>query len=366
MRVYRKPFHLPRFFFPLGLFLLLLGFSSMRGQGPQPFPDPAAAASARHLVDAFFHFGSNPAGISPDSIEQYAVDSFAEYLERHAGEPFWTVSSRFSVDDVYKVHKTDSAAIVTARTWPDSLPLFGPLIVDWTWFLRLNSDGEWRISSVRRMEGLDKAIEMLRLLDTTDLFPDRIKPDIARENSTILLSNAQLRQEFAAARTWLDSLVGLVESSDSIRFVERTGDRISQFNMVMIDWGMAAEEVPQEVIDEFMATATEEERNEMETRLRTAQKQKEEGEKALQGYARRAGLKAGTLEKVVSFMKKGRVRFINADLEWDGAVLLTMAGSVNDAMGYLYSPNGELPLISPEEFFYLEDLGGGWWIFRAT
>lgn len=364
MRVYRTFFRLPAFVLPL--LLLPLFLFSARGQGLQPYPDPTAAAAAKNLVTEFYSYGSNAARISTDSTEHYAIDWFADYLAKRNGEPFWPTMPQFSVDGAYKIYETDSAVLVTARTWPDSLPLFGTLTVDWTWFLRKNSEGEWRISSVRRMEGFDKAIEMLRLLDTTDIFPDRVKPAIARENSTILLSNQQMREEFLRNRSAFDSLVRIVGSSDSIRLVERTGDKISQFNRVMIDWGMAAEEVPQEVLDEYMATASAEERAEMETRLRTAEKQRKEGEKALKGYAQRARLKAGVLDDVAALMKTTRVRFINADLQWKGAVLLTMAGNVNDAMGYFYSPNGELPMISPEEFFYLEDLGNGWWIFRAT
>lgn len=337
-----------------------------RAQGPKPFPDAEAGVAAMNLVSDFYRYGSSPVGIHPDSIERYAIDWFSEYLAERGQQSFWPAGVRYSVDNVFKIYSTDSAAMVTARTWPDSLPYFGPLTIDWTWFLRRNPEGEWRIAYVRRTDGLDKALEMLHLLDTTDMFPDRIKPDIAREHSTILLSNEQIRAEFNANRVSFDSLVALVATHDSIRFVERTGDRISQFNLVMINWGLASEDVPQEVIDEYLATASAEEREAMEARLRTAENQKREGETALQGFERRARLKAGTLAKVGALMKTTRVRFINAELQWRDAILLTLGGNVNDAVGFLYSPEGELPLISPEEFFYLEDLGDGWWIYRAT
>jgi hypothetical protein len=47
-------------------------------------------------------------------------------------------------------------------------------------------------------------------------------------------------------------------------------------------------------------------------------------------------------------------------------VQLTVGGYFDDVCGYIYSPSGELPLVSPDEYFYLEDLGDGWWIFRST
>ena len=44
---------------------------------------------------------------------------------------------------------------------------------------------------------------------------------------------------------------------------------------------------------------------------------------------------------------------------------MTVGGYVDDAIGYLYSPTGEIPAVSNEEYYYLEPLDDGWWIFRA-
>ena len=349
------------------LCLLLVASSALvYGQRPQPYPDQARGQEAKQLVEDFFQRGFDPSGIKADDVDRFAIDKFAELLETSVGSPFWPVSQPYEVLDVYKIYPTDSAVIVTARTVVDSLRYFGRVRVDWVWFLRIADGDQWRISSVRRSGGLLKAMQMLRYIDTTSVFPTVIKPEVAREEGAILLCNEQLRKEFAGSRAALNDLVSLLKGQDSLKYVERTGERISLFNYTMIDWKMAAQEVPQEALDEFMANATEEEKAMMEVRLRTAQKQKAEGIRMLNNLARRAKVDPELLDDVLLRMKQARVTFVNTDLPWPGAMQLTLAGNVDNAVGFLYTPTGEVPLISPEEYFYLEDLGDGWWIFRAT
>ncbi len=72
------------------------------------------------------------------------------------------------------------------------------------------------------------------------------------------------------------------------------------------------------------------------------------------------------VEKIVNIMHDLRVVFVNRQLPWAGAVQMTVAGKMDEAVGYLYSPKGGVPHISPVEYFYIEDLGNGWWLFRAT
>lgn len=336
------------------------------GQRPQPYPDQARGQEAKQLVEDFFRRGFDPTGIKPGDVDQFGIDKFAELLESSVGSPFWPVPQPYEVEDVYKIYPTDSAAIVTARTVVDSLRYFGRVHVDWVWFLRIADNNEWRISSVRRSGGLLKAMQMLRYIDTTSIFPTVIKPEVARDEGAILLCNQQLREQFAGSHGALNELVGLLKGQDSIKYVERTGERISLFNYTMIDWKMASQEVPQEALDEFMANASEEEKQMMEVRLRTAEKQKAEGYRMLNSLARRASVDPELLDDVQKKMRQARVTFLNTDLPWPGAIQLTLAGNVDNAVGFLYSPSGDVPLISPEEYFYLEDLGDGWWIFRAT
>ena len=357
--------HMQRVFIWVCLIVVSSG-AVLYGQRPQPYPNPVESAKAKQLVEEFFHAGFDPAGIKDSDVDRFSVDKFAEFLQTNVGSPFWPTPQPYEILDVYKIYPTDSAAIVTARTVVDSLPYWGKVHVDWVWFVRIVEGDGWRISSVRRTTGLLKAMGMMHFIDSTADFPDRIKPVIAREEGMILLSNAQLRAEFERSRPALDQLVATLATQDSIQFIERTGDRVSQFNYTMIDWKMAAQDLPQEVLEEYMQNASEAEKQQMEIRLRAAEKQKAEGYRMLENLGKKAQIEAKTLETVVDLMKKGQVKFVNTDLPWEGAVLMTVAGKVNDAIGFLYSPKGQLPLISPEEYFYLEDLGGGWWIFRAT
>lgn len=351
---------------PFAAALLIMFGGSATAQVPRPYPDQQKAEEAKKLVHDFFEFGFDPGGIRRVDIPRYAVDDLADYLNKNAGSPFWPIPQKYQVDDVMKVYDTDSAAIVTSRTFPDSLPYLGRLAIDWVWFLRQVDGGAWRISAVRRTTGMNKAIDMLRYIDTTSVFPEKVKPQIAREESTILLSNNDIRTMFPRVKAPLGRLADILAREDSIRYIERTGDRISLFNTTMLDWGGASHDVPPEALEEYMAKADAQERKQMEARIRAAEKQKKEGYLALGNLARKALMKPQTLDTITQLMKEANVTFLNAELPWKNTLMFTLAGKVNDVVGFLYAPDGELPLLSPMEYFYLEDLGDGWWIFRAT
>jgi len=161
--------------------LLLLSGTGAVAQGPQPYPDSLKGEEAKELVRDFFAIGFDPGGIRAIDIRRFAVDDMADYLTKNLGSPFWAAPQRWEVDGVFKIYDTDSAAIVTSRTHPDSIPYAGLLTVDWIWFLRQIEGGAWRISAVRRTTGMAKAMNMMRFIDTTSIFPEKVKPQIARE-----------------------------------------------------------------------------------------------------------------------------------------------------------------------------------------
>lgn len=334
--------------------------------GPQRIADEELRREATSLVESFFTFGYDQAGMDADSIENYAIDQFADYLQRMAGTPFWPNPYRYDIGEVYSIRPELEVVMVTSRTYPGAVPLYGELAVDWIWFLRRDKEKGWRISSLRRTKGIPKAMEKLAYVDTTGDFPASLKPTIAREWGAILLDNEAIRAEFKANRPLLQSLVDRLSANDSIVMLERMGDHISQFNNIYVDWGMAAQELPQEVIDEYLATASPEVAEQIAASIRHAERQRRQASDTLGTLAGRVGVSITTLDEIAAMMKQGRIRFINSDLPMRDAMLLTIDGELDDAVGLLYSPHGELPYISPEEFFYLEDLGDGWWIFRSV
>ena len=348
------------------VFFIGLCSTTLNAQLPRPLNDTSLQAEAKELVNSFFVYGMSLSEIHPDSIGNYAIDWFAGYLEKRAGERFWPLPHRYQVDDVYAIRENDSLLIVTSRAWPDSVPLFGLLTVDWIWFLRKNEEYQWRIYSVRRTQGIHKAMEALRYIDTSSEYPNSLRPEIAYEESTIMLCNEQIRNQFPELRPHLEELVDLLDANDSIRFLGRNGERINQFNAYYLDWGMASHSIPDEVINEYMAAASEDERKQMEALLRAAKKQRHKGIEKLRAWEREAKLPQTTLDELTYLMQQGRIRFINTVLPWDQAVLLTMAGELDVAIGFIYSPHGEIPLISPEEYFYIEALADGWWMFRSS
>ncbi len=298
--------------------------------------------------------------------ELFCAGEFAEEIGNRHGVPLrLPKQTSYQVSSVRPVRSNGDFAIATVSTEMGVLPLFGPMTIDWVFFAEL-TDAGWRISSLRRQNGADPAMQMLRTLDTLAEYPPSLKPVIARDRSGVLLSNEQLRRHFAEHRNGFQTLAGQFHRSDSLYMVSRNDRVITQLNHVGFEWGVAAQDVPQQAIDEFMKTANAEQQQYMREQLKIAAKMRAYGLDTLQRVANRFGLSMARLDSAVRQMHDLRITFINTRLPWPGSVQLTVAGSGEDAVGYLYSPTGDMPFITPWEYFYLEELGNGWWIFRAT
>jgi hypothetical protein len=327
--------------------------------------NPEDSLKAQQVVERFFELAIGKS-IPADSISYYAVDDFAKLVEKLENETMWAEGTRYSIDRVVAADEGDQAVIVSAVTMSDSLPLFGPFAVDWTFYMRRNDQQEWRIGMMRRMSGTDGAIQTLQYLDTSTVYPAVLKREIVRARSAILLSNSQLRQHLTANQAGFQKLLGEFTGKDPLKILGRVDKSVTQLNQHGIYWGEAAEEVPQEAIDEFMKRATPEERKEMERRLRVVENTRRQGNDTLVKLAKKDGISIKRIGNIVTEMKDLRVIFVNAKLPWRDAVQFTVAGELGNALGYIYSPHGELPIINPNEYFYLEDLGNGWWLFRST
>lgn len=334
--------------------------------GPVRITDPATTGEARDLVDRFFRFGSDPAGVDSVDVPDYAVDWLAEFLLELRGKPFWHIAHRYDVGEVWSIRPEGTILMVGSRTHVDSIPFHGRVTVDWFWYLRRNDSGQWRISNVRRTQGILEGMNTLRLIDTSAAYPPSVKAEVAREEGNMLLDNGMLRAEFEKNRGVLDELVSRLGANTSITLLERQGSRIRQFNRKYIDWGLAFEEIPEKALEEFLAGAPEEVRQNVLRRMEVAARHEREGTAVLAESARGAGVRPAEVEEIARLMKLARVKFINTELPFRDAILLTLGGELEQAVGYLYSPHGELPWINPEEYFYLEDLGDGWWIFRSA
>jgi hypothetical protein len=327
--------------------------------------NPADSMKVQQVVESFFNLAIGKA-IPADSIDNYAVDDFAKVVEKLGDETMWAEGTRYSIERVVAADDGDQAVIVSAVTIKDSLPMFGPFAVDWTFYMRRNDQQEWRIGMMRRMSGTDGTIQTLQYLDTSTIYPAVLKREIVREKSAILLSNSQLRQHLAANRAGFQKLLDEFTGKGPLKILGRIDKSVTQLNQHGIYWGEAAEEVPQEAIDDFMKNATPEQRKEMERRLRVVENIRRQGNDTLTKLAKKDGVSMKRIGNIVTAMKDLRIVFVNAKLPWRDAVQFTVAGEMGNALGYIYSPHGELPIINPNEYFYLEDLGNGWWLFRST
>ena len=354
------------------LMMVLVQFSNLRVTaqsvdtvGPRIVEDQGVIQMARAMVDDFMQVAHLPKGLDSVGIKEMTADWLRDYLLERVGSPFFPVANRYVVDSVRAITPEGTILMVGMRTYPDSIPGHGLVEVNWNWFLRQTEEG-WRISAVRRTQGMLRAMQTLQLIDTALAYPPSVKPLLVREEGAILLSNRDLRTLYEENRGSLVELVGRLRSNPEIRVLERVGDHPRQVNQKLVDWGMAAHTMTQTMIDEFYAIAPEETHPEIDARMRAAATQREKATLAMNDHLRGEGLRPSAVNEIVLLMKQARIRFINTDIPFSDGVLMTVAGQLEQAIGFLYSPKGELPWINPEEFFYLEELGEGWWIFRSA
>lgn len=305
-----------------------------------------------------------PVGLA-DSV---GIDDFAATLTAQTGKGFWPVGTEQCIlRDVRTIRRGDSVVVVRYITIGDSVPYSGPLTIDWSFFLRRTDSANWRIYAVRHLTGIDKVVGSLVALSQAQDYPPSLKPLVAHELEPALWSNQRVRQHFNQYRPQLQALVAqFSRKNDSLLALGRVDRRINQLNRAGIDWGIAAQEVPKEYIDEYLKNANDEQRVTLQAQLRQVARLRNEGTAALNKFIRKYKLNARRLDTVVSIMRECSVSFATNRLPWKGSVQLTVAGSFDDAVGFLYSPGGQIPLLSSQEYFDLEELGDGWWIFRST
>ncbi|HVK40152.1 MAG TPA: hypothetical protein VNA88_16595 [Candidatus Kapabacteria bacterium] len=329
----------------------------------RPFGDFRRADSAAQAVVAFIS-ASATKGIDSVYLYEHAVGRFVEKMLPLAGQKPFPPHLRYEVTAVQSIRDDDSLAMVALTSVVDTLGGFGPLAVEMTFFVQLDEKG-WRIADMRRFKHIETRAHEIRAIDTSSDYPRALKPRMVRELSSVLLSNEQLRENFHRNRAGFADLAARFSGRDSLRILGRTDRSIVQLNRLGIEWGVAAHEIPKEAIDEYLASASPKDRAALRTELKHAERMRRIGRDSLAKHARRYGLSVAHLDSTVALMADLRVSFVNAQLPWKGAVQMTVGGVIDDAIGYLYSPNGEIPIVSNDEFYYLEQIADDWWIFRA-
>lgn len=349
----------------LATFVLLMQAPLAAGQPFFPFQRPDDSLNVAKLIERYL---SVPEGdtIHPDRIGDYAADEFEERLKSRDGATIrFAMEMPYRVVNVRPIHPDGSFAIATVSSDVGQIPLFGPMAIDWVFFTRFTEKG-WRISGLRRQSNTELVVGQLRILDTVTSYPSSLKPVIARELSPMLFSNEQLRRHFNEHREKFLALAGHFHRRDSLHMLARVDRVISQVNLTVINWGPAAQHIPKEAVDEVMRTASAAEKKYIQNQLDLSEKMRRVGQDTLVRVAKRLGYTISRLDSAAALMHELRVSFINARLPWPRGVQFTVAGILDDAIGYLYLPGGKVPYITSEEYFYLEELGNGWWMFRAT
>lgn len=344
--------------------LAVVAGTNVHAQRPAPFADSTEPERIVQRLETYFALAARDTIFTPEMIEEHTVDEMAQTLEESSGRTSWF--DRYRIEQPVSLGFGDSLAMVNVVVSVDSLRWFGRVDVDWTYFLRRGEYDGWRIGAVRRFVPIDKNIQMFKALDTAADYPASLKPLIVAENSPILFSNAQIRDLFARHRSDYRALADAFIANDSLIALGRISNRIVQLNHHVIEWGVASHDVPDAAVEEFMATLSPDQQAEMRAQLNHARRLAREGFDSVRAIARRATLYPEDVIAVVERMQRLHVSFVNTRLPWSQAVQLTLAGELENAVGLLYSPNGEVPLVSPSEYYYIEDLGDGWWLFRAT
>jgi len=262
------------------------------------------------------------------------------------------------------IRPDDSLVLVTTTMEIDSVPYAGVVMLDPVFFVRRTDEG-MRIEGYDHQRRITNAIAQLHLVDTSREYPPSIRPLISREIGALLLSNAQLRAHLNEHRAEFAQLAEMFAGDRKLKLLAREDHTPTQINNVGIYWGAAAQIVPQSAIDEYMRTATKEQQRALRAQIAAVDQQRKIGEDTLRSVIARQKLTPQRVSAAIDLMHTLRIQFVNADLPADGVVQFTVAGREGLALGYIYSPSGALPRISRDEYIYLEELGGGWWIFRS-
>lgn len=329
-----------------------------------PFKNPSDSMATIKVVVGYL---SIDASIVLDSVAaaRWTTPDLVQKILQNNGLPLrFPRDMPYQITGAHALAYSDSAAIVTLAALADTLPRFGPLTVDWVYFLVRTGAG-WRIATFERQRNMEGAIERLRSLDTSAAFPSSLKPIILREMSGGLMSNAQIREFFTGNRAKFKALADILAAEPNLRRLARIDRKAGQINNVNIEWSGSAQVVPQEAIDEFLKSATSEEKEQMNAELYAQARLRRMGDDTVKAISKRMKIRVASLQKAIDAMYDVRANFLNRDLPWKDAVQLTLGGEFGFSVGVLYSPRTELPLVSPTEYYFLEDLGGGWWLFRA-
>jgi len=343
----------------------MIAATEARSQRPTPFRDPMDSVILSGMTERYIEL-SRGRWMNYDSIEAYATDELATQLTNgDRGALMFSKTLRYAVQHAFSVQVNDSLGVVAVAATGDTVALFGPLTIDFAFLFRKVEQVGWRISAIRRQIGIEEAQKRLDALKSTTDFPEKLKPVMAREWGTYLLSNQQVEKHFQGNREHFGTLLAQFQRGDSLMMVGRSGDKMSQLNYHSILWDAATDETPQDVVKEYLATATPAQRKAMQAQLRYVERLRKAGRDTLATIARIYQLPLVRLDSIAAMMKELRVKFINAKLPWKNAVQFTVDGQFDNVFGYIYCPN-DCPFVSPEEYYYLEDLGEGWWLFRST
>lgn len=304
-------------------------------------------------------------GMSREELAAYTTSRMTTKLQDEVGNTPFSTDLDYRFRRVLTVDASDTLALVAVTTTGDTLPIYGPVDIEMTFFMHRGGEHGWRIADMRRFRHIEGRSDEIRGIAESSDYPASLKPLIVRDYASVLLSNDRLRANFESNRARFAELASRFSGRDSLRILGRIDRNVGQLNRVAIEWGAAAQVIPKAIIDEYLASATPAQQTEMRASLKHVEGLRRAGRDSLTKIARRYRLSVPQLDRTVDLMYDLNVSFVNAELPWKKAVQMTVGGVVDDAIGYLYSPTGELPYISNDEYYYLEDLGGGWWIFRA-
>lgn len=346
---------------------LVIATITSRAQSPyRPFASHGDSIAAIGVVKQYYAVPDS-AYLDSTAITTMVAGDLVSRMIGALGRPIRPSNTRpWRVEQAYALRRTDgdTMAIVVVPTGIDTAPGFGAVTVDLIYYLRKTKVG-WRILDHNRQLLVENAIDQLREVDSSSAYPPSLKPIIAREIAAMLLSNQQARAHFADNRLAFDSLIRRIRAERNLHRLARIDRRPEQINNVAIVWSNSAQEIPPEAIAEFEKTLKGQELKDFRKALASLERLRKIGEDSVASVTKRFRINRTAMDAILNRMHDLRLVFLNIDLPWKNAIQLTLGGSAGHSLGYIYSPNGELPMVSTEEYFYLEDLGGGWWLFRA-
>src|SRR5688500_4127030 len=132
----------------------VVGLTAAPAPAQRPLADKAEAERIASVVTDFIRAASVDT-LSNEDVDRYTTGQFAAKMSFAVGRKPFASRSEYVVRNVQSVNDSDSLASVAITTVGDTLPTFGPVSSELTFFVHRGANG-WKIAEMRRFAHIEQ------------------------------------------------------------------------------------------------------------------------------------------------------------------------------------------------------------------